>query len=147
MARVTTSYSNSETILLIPTLKLIFLFQPFIHTSYSYHEPILLILTLKPLFLFQPWNHSNYSNPKTILLIPTLKLFFLSFLPWNHSSHSNPETILIIPTLKHSNTFHAQRIESFSQNRFFNPYIFATQCRRTMNSVRSNNLSLKYLRF
>ena len=32
------------------------------------------------------------------------------------------------------------------------PYIFATQCRRpyifqTINSVRSNNLSLKYLRF
>ena len=35
--------------------------------------------------------------------------------------------------------------------RCFNPYIFATQCRRpltfqTMNSVRLNNLSLKYQR-
>ena len=30
---------------------------------------------------------------------------------------------------------------------FSNPYIFATQCHRPMQSVRSYNLSLKYQRF
>ena len=39
-----------------------------------------------------------------------------------------------------------------AQNLIYNPYIFATKCRRpwifqTMNSVRANNLSLKFQTF
>ena len=52
----------------------------------------------------------------------------------------------VVPEMLHKG------IEFLSQTLFSNLYIFATQCRRplifqTMNSVRPNNLSLKYQRF
>ena len=45
-----------------------------------------------------------------------------------------------------------KRIKSLPQTLIFNPHIFATQCRRpqicqTMDSVRSNSLSFKYVMF